>query len=88
MAAIQEYRRKEEVYLDRVQELDRITASRDNQRKHHDNLRKQRLNEFMAGFSIISSKLKEMYQMITLGGDAELDLVDSLDPFNEGIEFR
>merc|ERR1719204_271916 len=46
-----------------------------------------RLNEFMEGFSIITSKLKEMYQMITLGGDAELELVDSLDPFSEGIVF-
>jgi len=46
-----------------------------------------RLNEFMEGFSIITSKLKEMYQMITLGGDAELELVDSLDPFTEGIVF-
>ena len=26
--------------------------------------------------------------MITLGGDAELELVDSLDPFSEGIVFR
>ena len=25
--------------------------------------------------------------MITLGGDAELELVDSLDPFSEGIVF-
>ncbi len=32
-------------------------------------------------------KLKEMYQMITLGGDAELELVDNLDPFMEGILF-
>ena len=42
----------------------------------------------MAGFNAISLKLKEMYQMITLGGDAELELVDSLDPFAEGILFR
>merc|ERR1711988_599395 len=32
-------------------------------------------------------KLKEMYQMITLGGDAELELVDTLDPFAEGVVF-
>jgi structural maintenance of chromosome 4 len=38
-------------------------------------------------FGIITGKLKEMYQMITLGGDAELELVDSLDPFSEGIVF-
>jgi hypothetical protein len=48
----------------------------------------QRLDEFMAGFSVITMQLKEMYQMITLGGDAELELVDSLDPFSEGIVFR
>ena len=36
-----------------------------------------------AGFGQITLKLKEMYQMITLGGDAELELVDSLDPFSE-----
>ena len=41
----------------------------------------------MQGFSVITAKLKEMYQMITLGGDAELELVDSLDPFTEGIVF-
>merc|ERR1712187_163013 len=52
-----------------------------------DCLRQQRLTEFMDGFSVISMKLKEMYQMITLGGDAELELVDTLDPFSEGINF-
>ena len=31
--------------------------------------------------------LKQMYQLITLGGNAELELVDSLDPFSEGILF-
>lgn len=79
---------QEELYLQRVVELDKITEDRDQQRKHYDNLRKERLNEFMAGFVIITNKLKEMYQMITLGGDAELELVDSLDPFSEGIIFR
>merc|ERR1712240_947566 len=86
MAAIAEYKKKEEVYLDRVAELDKMTAARDEQRKH-DDLRKQRLNDFIEGFAIITGKLKEMYQMITLGGDGELELVDSLDPFAEGIVF-
>ena len=52
-------------------------------REEYEGLRKRRLDEFMAGFSVISLMLKEMYQMITLGGDAELELVDSLDPFSE-----
>lgn len=57
-------------------------------RNLHDQLRKKRHIEFMTGFNIITGKLKEMYRMITLGGDAELDLADSLDPFAEGVTFR
>merc|ERR1719167_1894702 len=87
LGAIEEYKRKESIYLERVAELDEMTKKKEEQRKLHDNLRKMRLNEFMEGFGIITSKLKEMYQMITLGGDAELELVDSLDPFTEGIVF-
>ena len=85
--AIAEYRKKEELYLNRVSELDQVTKERDDQRKNVDTLRKARLSEFMAGFALITTKLKELYQMITLGGDAELELVDSLDPFSEGIVF-
>uniref|UniRef100_A0A8C7EXP8 Structural maintenance of chromosomes protein n=1 Tax=Neovison vison TaxID=452646 RepID=A0A8C7EXP8_NEOVI len=78
---------EEELYLQRVAELDKITCERDQFRQAYEDLRKQRLNEFMAGFYIITNKLKENYQMLTLGGDAELELVDSLDPFSEGIMF-
>merc|ERR1719219_2625240 len=87
LKAIEEFKRKESVYMERVADLEEITQRRDRARKRHDDLRKTRLNEFMEGFGIITSKLKEMYQMITLGGDAELELVDSLDPFTEGIVF-
>ncbi|XP_027503241.1 structural maintenance of chromosomes protein 4 isoform X2 [Corapipo altera] len=87
LGAIAEYRKKEDLYLKHVGELDNITNERDNFRQAFEELRKQRLNEFMAGFNVITNKLKENYQMLTLGGDAELELVDSLDPFSEGIMF-
>ncbi|NXU92849.1 SMC4 protein, partial [Xiphorhynchus elegans] len=87
LGAIADYRKKEELYLKHVGELDDITTERDNFRQAFEELRKQRLNEFMAGFNVITTKLKENYQMLTLGGDAELELVDSLDPFSEGIMF-
>uniref|UniRef100_A0A8C0U8K6 Structural maintenance of chromosomes protein 4 n=1 Tax=Cyanistes caeruleus TaxID=156563 RepID=A0A8C0U8K6_CYACU len=87
LGAIAEYRNKEELYLKHVEELDNITSERDKFREAFEELRKQRLNEFMAGFNVITNKLKENYQMLTLGGDAELELVDSLDPFSEGIMF-
>lgn len=87
MGAIDEYRKKESDYLARVAELDKVTEERNDARKEHEELRRQRLEMFMDGFGTITLKLKEMYQMITLGGDAELELVDSLDPFSEGIVF-
>ena len=87
LGAIAEFRQKDKEYRKREKELDAITNERDRVRKEFDDLRKKRLTEFMDGFNTITLKLKEMYQMITLGGDAELELVDSLDPFAEGIVF-
>jgi structural maintenance of chromosome 4 len=87
MGAITEYRKKEADYLSRIAELDQVTEERNEARKEHEELRRLRLEMFMEGFGAITLKLKEMYQMITLGGDAELELVDSLDPFSEGIVF-
>ena len=63
LKAIEEFKRKESVYLERVSELDEISQKRDRARKRHDDLRKTRLNEFMEGFGIITGKLKEMYQV-------------------------
>lgn len=86
MQAIQEYHRKEEEFKHRLSELEQTSQQRDEARKQYDALRKKRLDEFMAGFGTITLKLKEMYQMLTLGGDAELELVNSLDPF-DGVVF-
>nr|WJN25103.1 condensin complex subunit [Sporisorium sorghi] len=87
MSVLAEYRKREGEFLARAKDLEATTQERDAAKQRYDGLRKQRLENFMAGFSVISSKLKEMYQTITLGGNAELELVDSLDPFAEGILF-
>jgi len=68
-------------------ELADLDASRQVARDSFEGLRQRRHEEFMAGFRSISMRLKEMYQLITMGGNAELELVDSLDPFAEGILF-
>ena len=39
LGAIEEYKRKEAVYLERVSELDEITKKKEEQRRRHDNLR-------------------------------------------------
>ncbi|PRQ20033.1 putative structural maintenance of chromosomes protein [Rosa chinensis] len=90
--SISEYQRKISLYNERVEDLSIITKQRDDIKRQYDELRRKRhvtflLDDFMGGFNAISLKLKEMYQMITLGGDAELELVDSLDPFSEGVVF-
>ncbi len=104
LSVLNDYRKREEEFLRRAAEFDEITKLRDAKKEEYEALRKRRLDEFMAGFSAISLKLKEMYQvgpcgsfgrqcaylcpkMITLGGNAELELVDSMDPFSEGIIF-
>ncbi|KAI9480807.1 MAG: hypothetical protein EXX96DRAFT_564197 [Benjaminiella poitrasii] len=87
LSVLEEYRRRRKEYNQRKEDLDAVTYKRDTVKDEVEALRKKRLDEFMSGFNIISQKLKEMYQMITLGGNAELELVDSLDPFSEGIVF-
>ena len=87
MSSIEAFVAKEAEYHERADELKAVTEARDGTRAAYDALRQTRLDEFMSGFNVISLRLKEMYQMITLGGDAELELVDSLDPFSEGIVF-
>ncbi|WRT69435.1 uncharacterized protein IL334_006421 [Kwoniella shivajii] len=80
-----EYRKREAEFLDRARDMEAVTNARDSAKKRYDDLRKVRLDEFMSGFTAISSKLKEMYQMITMGGNAEIELIDSMDPFSEGV---
>ena len=87
LGVLAEYRRRVEEHTTRSSDLQSAVTSRDTAKKRCDDLRRLRLEGFMTGFSLISLRLKEMYQMITMGGNAELELVDSLDPFSEGILF-
>lgn len=87
LGVLSEYRRRVEEHAARSSDLATAVGQRDAAKKRCDDLRRMRLEGFMEGFSTISLRLKEMYQMITMGGNAELELVDSLDPFSEGILF-
>lgn len=87
LSVLAEYRRRVEEHAARSGDLASAVDSRDTAKRRCDDLRRLRLEGFMEGFSLISLRLKEMYQMITMGGNAELELVDSLDPFSEGILF-
>ncbi|KAK5942441.1 Structural maintenance of chromosomes protein 4 [Knufia obscura] len=87
LAVIAEYRRRCQDLAARTADLNIALKSRDAAKNRLTDLRTLRLTQFMTGFTTISQHLKQMYQLITLGGNAELELVDSLDPFSEGILF-
>lgn len=82
-----EYTKRYAEFSERKADLNTSVEARDKAKNECEDLKKKRLDEFMSGFTQISSTLREMYHMITMGGNAELELVDSLDPFSEGILF-
>ncbi|XP_037943641.1 structural maintenance of chromosomes protein 4-like [Teleopsis dalmanni] len=87
LSCINEYYKVREKYIQREKVFDDSTAKRNEMRQLYDDVRKKRYNEFMHGFSIITKNLKEIYQMLTQGGNAELEFVDWNDPFTEGVSF-
>lgn len=68
LTILNEFRKREAEFLERAKDLDAVNAQRDAAKQRHDDLRKVRLDEFMAGFSAISAKLKEMYQVHSITG--------------------
>ncbi|CAB5189182.1 hypothetical protein RhiirA5_459006 [Rhizophagus irregularis] len=64
LSGLDEYHKREKEYLLRPKEFEEITTKCDECKKEYDRLRKQRLEDFMHGFTLISQKLKEMYQVV------------------------
>ena len=87
LRVILHYRERNSIYNQRVTEFEIVNKGWKEKRELRNSLARRRTNEFNAGFESISEKVKQMYQMITLGGDAELELVNSLAPFEDGVVF-
>ncbi|XP_008553435.1 structural maintenance of chromosomes protein 4 [Microplitis demolitor] len=87
MQVIQDFFKIDQNFLKRSKEVEEIAELKNSMREHYNRIKRTRLEEFGAGFDELNTKLKEMYQMITLGGAAELEYADSLDPYNDGIVF-
>ncbi|SBS84605.1 chromosome condensation protein, putative [Plasmodium ovale curtisi] len=83
----QDYNLKLYDYKKRRKDVKKYKKEKDKIKKVYNNLCNKRKDKFLHAFNIISSKLKEMYQMIAIGGDAELEIIDSSEIFNEGILF-
>ncbi len=52
-----------------------------------ENLKLDRKTKFKQGFDQIAKHVKQIYRLITNGGDADLETIDQLDPFSEGVLF-
>lgn len=87
LKVLEEYRQREAALEEMQGQLGTAEQQREQIRGRYDELCRRRHDEFMAGFRAISARLKELYQLITMGGNAELELVDSMDPFSEGVLF-
>ena len=85
LAAIQNYIELEDKFRKRMADLEEAEKNKAELDAKYDDLKKKRLDEFMAGFIAIKTKLKEIFRTITFEGDAELELVDTLNPFTEGV---
>lgn len=75
-------------FSEKFKELQDVCAKKTEMADMYEKVKNKRKEEFLIGYNIIRLKLKEMYEMITLGGNADFELVDSFDPFSEGIQFK
>ena len=61
LGAIEEFKRKESVYLERVSELDQITAKKEQQRKRHEDLR----YSLFKGCLVLTNSFLKRYEIPT-----------------------
>jgi structural maintenance of chromosome 4 len=87
LSAVELYNQKNEIYEKNFEKF-RVCDEERNEAAHYlSDLTQQRFTVFDTGFRAIAAKVKETYQILTLGGDAELEYVDKLDPWGQGIQF-
>ena len=85
MQAIEEYKKALITLRERENDFFNTKKKYDKAYNIYKNIKQRRLDEFMEGFEQINKHVIEIYRLLTKGGDAELELQDTLDPFNEGI---
>jgi structural maintenance of chromosome 4 len=86
-SAIEEYNRREETFKQSEKEYLETNERRLAIIEDSKNLQTRRQNQFLEGIKKIGEHVKFTYQMLTLSGDARIDLVDKFDPFQYGVTF-
>ncbi|KAL7676977.1 hypothetical protein ACOME3_003226 [Neoechinorhynchus agilis] len=87
LGVVKIYRQKRAVFKKRVAEANVLNQRLELVLQKLLTLKNRRLDEFTKCLNMISANLRNIFRQLTIGGDAELEMVDSSDPFSEGIDF-
>ena len=82
------YRNKKRDHDTKQNDLKALEQALLDHRHKHDQLKSARHQQFKSGFDSIAKNVKAIYRLITNGGDADLETIDQLDPFAEGVLFQ
>lgn len=85
-ALLQEHKARAVRALARAVEYAEVLARYDAAKADLSALRSTRQAEFLAAFATINTKLRETYRTLTMGGDAQLELLNQFDPY-DGVFF-
>ncbi|KFD71885.1 hypothetical protein M514_08142, partial [Trichuris suis] len=83
--AVDEYRQRAAVYHKFLNQVNTVSDLHDRAVTRYCEVTRLRHEEFIIGFEKIAMKLKEIYRLLTKGGDADLEFVDVGNPFTEGV---
>lgn len=84
-AIFEEYESSKRAYDETKGSYDFLTGKLEKMQADLESLKASRVSKFIDGFTVINKHIKEIFNLITFGGNAELDLLDYLNPFNDGI---
>lgn len=75
-------------HSDANRQLAKQNRAIDDMRIRLQKIKELRLQQFMNGLSTINKHVRSIFSLLTFGGNAELDLVNFLDPFADGVTYN
>ncbi|MES1902307.1 MAG: Structural maintenance of chromosomes protein 4 [Paramarteilia canceri] len=83
---IKEFKDVQDIYLDLLAKLEKHESVKSAQKSLRDHLKQMRKSKFNEALLLLNSRLKKLYNALTMGGIAELELLDNLSPFAQGLQ--
>ncbi|CAJ0561316.1 unnamed protein product, partial [Mesorhabditis spiculigera] len=87
LGIVEDYKRKLQRYTAEVHKVEQIRSVVVKFKSKYQELNTCRLTEFTRSFQRIKEYVEQMYQMLTIGGNAQLQIKDTIRPFEHGIQY-